>query len=214
MIMHKLEKTFRVATMKRPSLHMTFAAFMMGIGLMMSGCTQAPVPQDRYYRITAPAPASGGILLPGAVEVDRFGAEGLTSGRAIVFIEEDTPDTLQEYNYDFWHKPPGDMLRDVMIDYLRAANAANNFVTPEIRADVDYLLTGRIQTLETVRGSTPKAIVALELAVTEAETGAVRLVRSYRAEVPASNSSVKAAVAAVNQSVADIFARFLGDLRS
>jgi len=217
MIMHKPDTVFRFATMRAPSMRVLFTSLVMGISLMTSvvigGCTQAPVPQDRYYRISAPAPTSGRLLLPGAVEVDRFGAEGLTSGRAIVFVDGDGEDTLQEYNYDFWHKPPGDMLRDVLIDYLRASNVTNNFVTPEMRADADYLLTGRIQAFETVRGSAPKAIVVLEIAVTDAKTGAVRLVRSYRAEVPASNGSVKAAVAAVNQGVGDIFIRFLGDLR-
>ncbi len=217
MIMHKPGTIFRFGPLKRPSTRALLGSVVTGVSLMITlvigGCTQAPVPQDRYYRISAPAPTSGAMLLAGAVEVDRFGAEGLTSGRAIVFVEGDAAETLQEYNYDFWHKPPGDMLRDAMIDYLRAANVAGNFVTPEMRADANYLLTGRIQALETVRGPAPKAVVALEIAVIDAKTGTVRLVRSYRAEVPASDGSVKAAVAAVNQGVGDIFTRFLGDLR-
>ncbi len=120
---------------------------------------------------------------------------------------------MQEYNYDFWHKPPGDMLRDAIVDYLRNSNAAHNFVTPEMRADADFLLSGRIQKLETVRGASPKAVVALELAVTNLSTNKVRLVRSYRMDVPASSGTVNAAVAAVNQAIGDIFARFLSDLR-
>jgi len=208
-------KTFNVPPlcMRVSGLRTLSTALLVGVALFVSGCAQPPVPQDRYFRIIAPAPVAGGLLLPGTVEVDRFGAEGLSSGRAIVFIADDGADTLQEYNYDFWHKPPSDMLRDAIVDYLRVANAAQNFVTPEMRADSDYLLTGRIQALETVRGSSPKAIVALELAVTDSRMGKVKLVRSYRAEVSASDSSVKAAVAAANQGVADIFARFLNDLR-
>jgi len=186
---------------------------LIGAALMLAGCAQAPVPQDRYYRISAPAPAAGSVLLAGTVEVDRFDAEGLSSGRAIIYVESDAPDTLQEYNYDFWYKPPGDMLRDAVVDYLRASNTARNFVTPEMRVKADYLLTGRIQMLETVRGHKPKAVVALEMAVTDLRTNAMRLVRSYRVEVPAENGSINAAVAAVNQGVADIFARFLADLR-
>lgn len=198
-----------------PQRHMpVLTAFvLLGVFLMLAGCAQPPVPQDRYYRIEAPAPTNGGLSLPGTVEVDRFGAEGLASGRAIVFIDDGAVDTLQEYNYDFWHKPPADMLRDAIVDYLRSSNAARNFVTPEMRADADFLLTGRIQKLETVRGAAPKAIVALELAVTDLRTNKVRLVRSYRSETPAASGTVNAAVAAVNQGVADIFARFLNDLR-
>lgn len=211
--MHGSATVFRFAVLKAASVRTLFTLILTGISLLAAGCAQAPVPQDRYYRISAPTPTGGGLILPGTVEVDRFGAEGLTSGRAIIFVDENGAETLQEYNYDFWHKPPGDMLRDAMIDFLRGSNAARNFVTPEMRADADYLLTGRIQALETVRGPAPKAIVALELAMTDGKTGAVRLVRSYRVEVPASDGSVKAAVAAANQGVADIFARFLGDLR-
>ncbi len=211
--MYQSATGFRFALLKLTSARVLIASGLIAVSLMIAGCAQAPVPQDRYYRLSAPPPAGGGLVLPGTVEVDRFGAEGLASGRAIIFVDGNGAATLQEYNYDFWHKPPGDMLRDAMIDYLRGSNAARNFVTPEMRADTDYLLTGRIQVLETVRGSEPRAIVALELAVTDGKTGAVRLVRSYRSEVPASDGSVKAAVAAANQGVADIFARFLGDLR-
>lgn len=187
------------------------AVMLAGI-ILLSACSQPPVPQDRYYRINAPDAVSSGLLLPGTVEIDRFGAEGLAAGRSIIFVADER--TLQEYNYDFWHKPPGDMFRDAMIDFLRASGAAQNFVTPEMRASANYLLTGRIQALETVRGLNPKAIVALELAVTDGVTGSIKLVRSYRAEVPADGSSVKAAVAAANQGVADIFTRFLSDLRN
>lgn len=64
-----------------------------------------------------------------------------------------------------------------------------------------------------MRGSDPKAVVALELAVTDGHTGAVKVVRSYRAEVPAADATVKAAVVAANQAIANIFADFLRDLQ-
>lgn len=210
-----MQKMLNVAVAKSSNRSVRAFGFLllMAAALMLAGCAQPAVPQDRYYRIVAPAPTNSGIVLAGTVEVERFGAEGLTSGRAIVYVDSDTPDTMQEYNYDFWHKPPADMLRDAIVDYFRASNAARNFVMPEMRADADFLLTGRIQSLETVRGRDPKAIVALELAVTDLRTNTVRLVRSYSADVPARDGSVNAAVAAVNQGVADIFARFLSDLR-
>lgn len=183
------------------------------ISIFLAACSQPAVPQDRYYRITAPVATGAGLLLPGTVEIDRFGAEGLAAGRAIIFVNNNASETLREYNYDFWYKPPGDMLRDALIDYLRASGAAQNFVTPEMRVNANYLLTGRIQSLETVRGVEPKAIVALELAVTDGRNGSVRLVRSYRAEVLADDDTVGAAVVAANQGVANIFAQFLNDLQ-
>lgn len=182
-------------------------------GLSLTGCSSPSVPQDRYYRINLETPASGAIVLNGVVEMDRFVAVGLAAGRAVVYTSDANAQVLQEYNYDFWHEPPAIMLRDALIDYLRGANVAKDIVTPDMRASADYLLSGRVHRLETSRGSSPKAVVELELGVSDAHTGAVLIVRSYRTDVPVSGASVEAAAMAVNKAVEDIFERFLNDLR-
>lgn len=153
------------------------------------------------------------MVLNGIVEADRFAAVGLTAGRAIIYTRDESPQVLQEYNYDFWYEPPSVMLSDALIAYLREANIAKAIVTPEMRAKVDFLLNGRVQLLETRRGGSPMAIVQLELGLSNARSGAVMVVRSYRTDVPASDVSVEAYVSAVNKAVADIFSRFLNDLK-
>ena len=194
----------------------SLAVFVVALGLfsggILSGCASPSVPQDRYYRINLINPASGTMVLNGVVEMDRFVAVGLTAGRAIVYTTDANAQILQEYNYDFWHEPPAVMLRDSLIDYMRSANVAKDIVTPEMRANANYLLSGRIHRLEIIRGSSPQAVVELELGVSDARTGAVLIVRSYRTDVPASGSSVEAAAKAVNKAVEDIYARFLSDL--
>ncbi len=180
----------------------------------MVGCTAAVVPQDRYYRVEV-VPANAGVMrLDGVMELERFDAVGLTAGRAIVYTSDANTMLMQEYNYDFWHEPPSIMLRDALISYLRGANVARSIVTPEMRARPRFLLNGRILRLETQRGQTPFAVVELELGISDVTTGAVLMVRAYRTDVPAGDASVAAGVAAANQAVADIFARFLRDLQS
>jgi len=98
-------------------------------GLSLAGCSAPSVPQDRYYRINLEMPASGAIVLNGVVEMDRFVAVGLAAGRAIVYTSDSNAQFLQEYNYDFWHEPPAIMLRDALLDYLRAAHVAGALVT-------------------------------------------------------------------------------------
>ncbi len=204
-------------TLNRESIFMkhTLVAVLLVAAGLLSACGVPPsVPQDRYYRIDVASPDADSAVLNGVVEMDRFGAEGLSSGRAIVFVAEGEGLALQEYNYDFWIEPPSVMLRDALIGYLRAANVAQIFVTPEMRANAPYLMTGRIHRLETLRDNSPAAVVELELALTDTRTGTIKLVRSYMVEVPAEDGTVKAAVAAANTAVSDIFARFLSDLRA
>ena len=193
----------------------TLVAVLLVVAGLLSACGVPPsVPQDRYYRIDVASPDAGSAVLNGVVEMDRFGAEGLSSGRAIVFVAQGEGLALQEYNYDFWIEPPSVMLRDALIGYLRAANVAQVFVNPEMRANAPYLMTGRIHRLETLWDNSPAAAVELELALTDTRTGAIKLVRSYMVEVPAEDGTVKAAVEAANTAVSDIFARFLSDLRA
>jgi len=180
----------------------------------VSACSQPPVPQDRYYRIDAPAVEAQAPVLRGVLELDRLAAEGLTSGRAIIYSDESSPGLLQEYFYDFWVEPPDVMVRDALINYLRKAGVAEAVVSPEVRADADYTLAGRIDRMELVRGAEPKAVIDLELAITNARTGKLVMIHSYALGVAATDNSVPAGVVAMEQGVAAIFERFLNDMRS
>ncbi|MEQ8665760.1 MAG: ABC-type transport auxiliary lipoprotein family protein [Rhodospirillales bacterium] len=193
---------------------MSFRWVALGMVALVAACAQPPVPQDRYYRIDVSAAASGAPILIGVLEVERLAAEGLASGRAVVYSEADNPQLAQEYFYDFWIEPPSDMLRDELVDFLRASGAATAIVTPETRADADYVLTGRINRLEHVRGPKAKGVIDLELAVTHARTGKLVMVNSYAVGVGASDGSVASGIAALNQGVAAIFERFLADLKA
>ncbi len=184
------------------------------LGLAVAACAQPPVPQDRYYRINVPPVEAGTPVFKGVLELDRLAAEGLTSGRAIVYSDESSPGLVQEYFYDYWVEPPNVMVRDALIGYLRKAGIAEAVVSPEVRADADYTLAGRIDRMELVRGAEPKGVVDIELAITNARTGKLVMINSYALGVAASDNTVPAGVVAIDQGVAAIFERFLDDLKA
>ncbi len=185
----------------------------LAVSLVLAACSQPPVPQDRYYRLDVPQAASTGTILPGTLQMEPFITEGLTAGRAIIYVASESSTTMQEYNYDFWAEPPATMLRDELMAYLRDAGVADNIVVPETRAEADYIFSGRIDRLELIKGPEPKAFVELEMAVTRESGGTVILVRSYDVTVEASDATVRAGVDAANRAITTIFQQFLSDLR-
>ena len=140
---------------------------MVVFAALLAACSQPPVPQDHYYRlqVALPGTALASPRLPGVLEIPRFSAEGLMAGRPIVFSEATDPAEVNAYYYHFWLEPPGVMLRDQLVAYLRAAGVARTVVTPELRLEPDFVLTAKIKRIEQVRGASPKVVIALDVAV-------------------------------------------------
>lgn len=187
------------------------------IPVWLSGCaaSQAPVPEDKYYRLQAVA-ASAPLAAPifnGTLEIERFSADGLTAGRPIVYVEETGPNQLQEYHYHFWTQPPTIMLRDELVTYLRAVNIAGNVVIPEMRLAPDYVMAGRIRKLEQIKTTSESAAIELEISVRQPGNGQLLFLKSYRHETPQAASGVAGAVRALNEGWNQILAELLEDLR-
>ena len=181
---------------------------------MAGACAQPPLPEDHFYRLqvaTSPAPLANPPL-SGVLEVERFVADGLTAGRPIVWSQSGQPHALSEYHYHFWVEAPTVLLRDQLIAQLRAAKAAKAVVTPEMRVDPDYVLSGKIKRLERVVGATPRAVVELELAVRRTAGDSLAFLQTYRVEEAVATDSVAAAVAAINKALGAIYAKFTADL--
>ncbi len=181
----------------------------------LAACAQPELPKDHYYRlqIQAPEKAKGEALFKGTIEIERFVADGLTAGRPIVYSDAGSEHQLLEYHYHFWTQPPIVMLRDQLIDYLRAANVAKMIVSPEMRSRPDYRLMGKIKRLEKVVGPNPSAIAELELGLQDERTGEIVNLANYRVEVGAQSQSVADAVIAMNKALTEIYARFVASLR-
>ena len=193
---------------------------MLSTGLLMfatalAGCASAPpVPEDHYYRLQAvyAADPSATKPFPGTIEVDRFVADGLTSERPLVYSEAGKPNQVKAYHYHFWIKPPTVMLRDELVSFLREANVTDQVVTPELRVDADYVLTGKIRHLEQVVGTAARIVLEVELGLRRPRDGKLLFLKSYRQENDTQDGSVAAAVDALNTALSIIYADFLTDV--
>jgi len=177
-------------------------------------CAQPELPKDHYYRLQVQAPDKnkGDTLFKGTIEVERFLADGLTAGRPIVYSEAGSEHQLLEYHYHFWTEPPVVMLRDQLIDFLRAGKVAEMVVSPEMRSRPDYRLTAKIKRLEKIVGPKPSAIAELQLGLQDEQTGNIIHLANYRVEVGAKSASVGDAVIAMNKALTEIYARFVASL--
>lgn len=188
------------------------AAAAMVIGLGACG-SAPPAPEDHYYRLQATYAGGAPIANPlnGTLEVARFVADGLTSERGLVYSDAANPNSVHAYHYHFWTKPPTVLLRDELVKFLREAKVAKAVVTPEVRVAADYVLTGKIEHLEQLRGKRERTLLELELAVRGAADGKLLFLKTYRQENAAA-AGVGAAVDSLNTALSIVYADFVADL--
>ena len=197
--------------MKAPSLR--FALLLPAV-LLLAGCfgSAPPVPKEQYFRLVAATPAEQGSgELKGGVEVIPFTGEGVMAERPLLFTA-DGGRKLEQRNYAYWTDAPPQMLRDLLVAYLREARVADNIVPSELRVETDYAVRGTIKRLEQLTGSSSGAVISLELSLIEKASDRLVLSKTYTSEKPASGESIDSAVAALNDGLDEIFAAFAADL--
>jgi ABC-type uncharacterized transport system auxiliary subunit len=183
--------------------------------LTLSGCAGGAAPTEHYYRLDAATPdAFSGQSLDANLEVQRFTADALLSRRPIAYAQTDNPQDLQQYHYHFWTDPPPRLLQVYAVEVLRGAGVANQVLTPEVRPALGYELRGNIQKLEHLRGSSPRVVVELEFALTDARNDRLLWLETFRVERPVSDPSVAAATQAMNEALDQIFAEMLAHWKS
>lgn len=178
----------------------------------IAACTAKVVPEDNFYRLTPNGPAAQAGALPnGVIQVERFTADGLLGGRAIVFSDNARGDIAQTYHYDFWIEPPTILLQTALADTLRRAGA-QKVVTPDLRIEPDFTVTGKIRALEQIRGNPGAVRVQIELALSERAGGKLLLFKSYSAEPRTTSDGIREAVAKISAAVDHIYSEFLKDI--
>lgn len=205
----------RTVTGTEPAGHGRFlAAWLLLLLMPLAACTQSEIPPDRYYRIVVDTPeaAPAQPRLDGPLEVDRPAADGLLGARPIVYAETARPNELQAYSYDFWSEPPALMLQSELVSYLRTAGVADMVVTPGLRVNADYRLSGRLRRLEHLVGEPSKVLVEIEFAMRDNRRGRIILLKTYRAEAIPVDTTLPAAVDAFGQAFTAIAARLTADL--
>jgi ABC-type uncharacterized transport system auxiliary subunit len=181
--------------------------------LWLGGCAQAPVPEDQYFRLHARTPpALAAPRLPGTLVVKRFAADALLSQRALVYVRSDAPQALYQYHYHLWAETPTAMLQQVFAGALRDAQVADQVVTPSLGVDAEHALAGRIVRLEHLVGEPASVAVELELAVFDDRRHELVMMRTYSLQLDVPGPDVEAAVAAMNDALTRIVARFVSDL--
>jgi cholesterol transport system auxiliary component len=184
------------------------------VALCWSGCASGPPPRDHFYRLeVAKPPASGEPRIRGTLEVERMQVEALSQGRRILYRSEDRPGEVAQYAYHQWSDPPSLMLRDRLVDYLRAAGVAKAVTTPAFRVTADFVASGRILRFEQlIEGNGSRVVVELELVLTRTNGRELVFLGDYHEERAAGSIGVSDAVQAFEEAVAAIFARFVADL--
>lgn len=187
----------------------------LGAVLFLGACSQPPVPKDSFYRLEADLPQRqfAEPPLPGVVEISRFSADGVINERALAYTDPDGK--LQQYSYHYWVESPTQLVQDALVRAFRESGAAVRAVTPAMRLRPHYLMQGKLHRFEQVmQGESARAVVELEVSLTQARDGALILLETYRVERPARDDSVRAAVNALRAAVADLTARLLDDLKA
>jgi ABC-type uncharacterized transport system auxiliary subunit len=85
-------------------------------------------------------------------------------------------------------------------------------VTPEMRANPDYVLTGKIKRLEKINGLPPRAVLEIELGLRNASGGKIIFLDTYSMETESDGAGVSAAVKSLNTSLTAIYRKFVIDL--
>jgi len=191
--------------------HFLTGTIIGATALILSACTQPELPQDHYYRLEITPPGTGELKLNGVLEVERFRADGLISGRPIAYSEGQGH--LSEYHYHFWVEPPVDLLQDAMVTFLRKAGLATHVVTPELRMDEDYLLTGKIKRLERDLSAEPKVVVELEIGLKHVRDDKILVLKTYKRALAQTGEGVHGSVETINRALSDIYTQFLNDVR-
>ncbi|OFX12902.1 MAG: hypothetical protein A2516_03930 [Alphaproteobacteria bacterium RIFOXYD12_FULL_60_8] len=195
---------------------MTLTRSLAALALLalIASCGGGPQPpRDQFYRldIAPPSVVLDKPVLNGGVEIDRFQADGVTIERAIAYSEDKSQ--LTQYAYHYWVDTPVLMLRDILVEQMRAAHVAPLVTTPENRAASDFSVLGKVKRFEHRRDNgASAALLEIELTVLDARNGTVLLLKDYAVEEAAADASVPAAVDAMNRAVFSLSAKFLTDL--
>ena len=186
--------------------------------VVVASCAQPPVPRDQFYRLGSGSPqqALDRAPLDGALSVSRLRGEGLVSQRPILFTTREQPNRIEQHNYHYWFESPPLMLRDALIDYLRAANLANVVVSDQDRREAGCSLTGSLRRIEhvTASGEPSVAVIEIEFMLRRVSSDSILLHRTYRAEQTAVDLTMDSTAGAFDQALAALFARLVDEVKA
>lgn len=186
-------------------------ALAITLGLTLSACSVAPAPPDRYYRVEVP-PAGSTTNFSGRILIEPFEAYGIYNERPLVFHAADASSALEQYHYQFWAEPPGMMLRDAMIAYLRTGLSGAQVEAAGGRQRGDLTVHTRLKRLEHRLGSPPQAVFAAEFRIIDASDNE-RATLVFDETIAAGGASVEDFVLAMDQLVGKAYGQLVERVR-
>ena len=186
----------------------TAVALLMMVLPSLIGCGRVRYPT--YYTINLPAPpdpaAPEGVR--NAIAVREFQSPNYLRQGPIVY--RPTPEQIGFYEYHRWASDPRGIVTSAVLDHLRASGNFSLVSKYDGHADVDYILSGRLEKLEEVDDQTGvKVEVAMSAQITSAATGATLWSNSVSEVEPVSQRSVSGVVAQMNRNTEQAISKLL-----
>jgi ABC-type uncharacterized transport system auxiliary subunit len=176
---------------------------------LLLACTLGPAPVDHYYRLAVPTPeALPAPVLPGVVEVEQLQGTPLTRERPL--LRSDGADAVEivPARFQLWETSPTLAVQLELMRWIEARGLADDAVAPQLRADHDWRIEGRLARFERVPGA---VLVEVELSLVRSADGRLVVSRSYRVEEPSADDPADAA-RAFGRALGTAFDRFAADV--
>jgi ABC-type uncharacterized transport system auxiliary subunit len=188
------------------------------ISLLLTACAGSPpVPDDHYYRLATlqPEQTEGAPKLKGILKVDPVKAYGIYRERALLYSRSEHPEELQQHRYHYWIDTPSRLIRDQLVDFLRASQIAESVAGSQLPLQGDMKLKFSLKQFERVidKSAAHRIRVTLDALLVDAN-GNPLLTRRYERLLTVSGSSIAASVRSFDQALSEIYEELLKDIRA
>ena len=188
------------------------------VSLLLVACASSPpVPDDHYYRLTTvlPEPISGSSKIKGVLKVDPVKAYGIYRERALLFSRSEHPEELQQHRYHYWIDTPSRLIRDQLVDFLRASQIAESVAGSQLPVQGDWKLKLSLKQFERVidKSAAHRVRVTLE-ALLIGSDGEQLMTKRYQRELATSDASIASSVRSFNLALHEIYIDLLKDLQT
>lgn len=183
--------------------------------LCLGACaTQAPVPEDRFYRL----PMAGGQLKKGqalarVLVAGPLQARGIYNERAMLYIRGEQPLEVLRYHYHYWLQSPSQLVQEHMLSYLRNTGMANEVVAYGTHLKHDYQVSGRLLRFERLINRDGVSVIA-RIEFTLEKSGRPVLIRTYEHTLRVANDSMHATADAMGHALEQIYRQLVTDIRA
>ncbi len=194
-------------------------AAVISLSVVLIGCaSSSSMPEDHYYRLSQINNVNkiSATIINETLVVERVKAYGIYHERAMLYAQEDSPETLKYHHYHYWIDKPAVLVREQFIRYLRDAAVAQHVVESEIRQHDGIMLNLELKNFERELHNNGEVFVRISLGLRTFNTKRNTPIFSqdYTEIIKADDGSMAATVRAFNIGLADIYQKLSNDLIS